>query len=119
MAQALVMERESPFTGKPLVFRLSAPTAQGGVAPMNVITPSATAVKVRLKVSGCTQVTARAKGTITGAGGVTIQLYPMLGDAGVDDTKGTRSGFPADGTAGPPAGAPAGGGRNGWSSSAR
>jgi hypothetical protein len=103
MPQAIVLERENPFTGKPMAYRLSNPTGQGGVAPMNAITPSATAVKVRLKVSGCSQITARARGTIVGAGGVTIQLYPMLADAGMDDTKGTRSGFRDDGTAVPAA----------------
>jgi hypothetical protein len=108
MAQAQDLARDTPFLGKPAHLRLGGPAVGGGptgLAPFNAVLAAGSTNKIRLRVRGAQQVLARAKGTIVGAGAVTLQVYPMLADAQQDDTKGTRSGFRDDGTAVPAAAA--------------
>lgn len=61
----------------------------GALAAGTAFSPSETN-KVRLGVEGLTQVRVRAKLSAAPTGTLTVTVYPMLSDAGADDTAGTR-----------------------------
>jgi hypothetical protein len=85
--QAVPMHPAPDESQKAAAFRLSAEP------PFNALSGAAATLRRRLKVTGASRVTVRAKGTIVGAGGVTLTILPILADGTTDDNTGTASGF--------------------------